>query len=380
MKKILITIISLFFSISILNAEDIISSAFITSGTISLGEDAKIQFNVNQVNLCDSYTISTSVNYVSKKIVVEVDYNYVSICSESSSVFTEFVDKQVLLEGFYNVEIKLNVPSNSFWDETINLSSIFVGKPFSLTCNYPFIPLLKENCPPVLNQVCACDGQNYYNECDAYLLNKNGVYNANSCSTIIEQESIPFNCQVYNNFKINKFSKYSCTDDIYEGRELYLKYEHYDNDTLIINFKSNSDLTRVFLTKIVDDNIECISISDKNKLEYPDLPSGAYYLIADNPEDFNLNINIELCVETLTNKEVSVDNLTVYPVPIDNYIGIKSNNTIKTIKIYDIFGTEKYYKKIVNSDIKINNDFKSGIYFIQIETNTGVQTKKIIVN
>ena len=378
MNKIVSTLLIIFFSISITQAEEIINSAFVTYGVLNLGEEAQIQFNVNQVTVCDSYSISTKIDYTTKKIVVEVNYNYISNCSESHSIITKFVNKQILLEGIYSVEIKLNVPSNLIWNKTFYLPSISVNKPFNLSCSNSYIPPLQNPCPLLINPVCACDGQNYNNECDAYLFNRNGIYNKPSCGVFIEQESLPFKCGKFQNFISNRFSKYSCTNDNFEGAELYFKYEHIENDSLIIDFISNNESTRLFLTKLENDNIVCISMSDKNRLEYADLPIGTYYIIADSKQHFNLEI--EFCIKTSINEKILDNNLTIYPIPIINYIGIKSNNEIKRIKIYNLWGEEIFNNKVNSSDIKINNILKPGIYLIQVETNIGIKTKKIIIN
>ncbi len=72
------------------------------------------------------------------------------------------------------------------------------------------------------------------------------------------------------------------------------------------------------------------------------------------------------------------ENLIIYPNSINNFIGIKSNKIIKEINIYDILGVEVYNNKVSRSDVIITNSFNSGIYFIQVETNFGIQTKKVI--
>jgi len=266
MNKLLGIILFIFLFMEIAQAGEIISSAFVTSGIINLGENAKIQFNVNQVKLCDSYTIETTVDYIIKKIEGNVNYNYISSCNESISISTETVSKQILLEGIYSVEINLNVPNNSNWNETIHLASISVYKPFNQSCSNSNIPYLPGSCPTLLNQVCACDGQNYDNECYAYLLNRNGIYDEPLCGIYIEQSSIAFKCQKLQSFMKNRFSKYSCSDINFEGEEIYLRYDQQENDSLTIYFKSNKESVRIFLTKLVDNNVICMAISDSVKL------------------------------------------------------------------------------------------------------------------
>ena len=377
MKKIIVTLVFILDILSIANAGDIISSAVVTTGIINLGENASIQFNVNQVKVCDSYTVETTVDYFTKNIEIEVNYNYISSCAESSSSTTETVNKQILLEGIYNVKINLDVPDNNSWDETIFLTTITVTKPVNQSCIGAYIPYFSGICPSINNNVCACNGQNYENECEAYLQNRNGIYNTQLCSTIIEQSALPFECKKFQIPGNNNFSIYSCSDDEFDGKELYLEYTHEKDDSLIIYFKAGDESTRLFLTKLENDNIECIAISDKTKLEYADLPAGIYFIIADSKN--NYYSDIEFCIQNSISNNIPDINLTIYPNPIRNFIGIKSGEKIKRIKIFDTLGVEIYSKVFNTSDIVINNKFLSGIYLIEIETDSGIQTKKIII-
>ncbi len=378
MKKIIITLFFIIDILSIAHADDIISSAVVTTGIVNLGENASIQFNVNQVKVCDSYTVETTVDYFIKNIEIKVNYNYISSCAESSSSTTEIVNKQILLEGIYNVEIKLDVPNNFSWDETIYLTTITVTKPINQSCSGSYIPYFTGICPFVTNRVCACDGQNYENECEAYLQNRNGIYNTQLCSTIIEQSAFPFECKKFQIPENNNFSIYSCSDEEFEGKELYLEYTHEKNDSLIIYFKAGDKSTRLFLTKLENDNIECIAISDKTKLEYADLPAGIYYIIADSKN--NYLYDIEFCIQNSISNNIPDTNLVIYPNPIRNFIGIKSGEKIKRINIFDILGVEIYSNVFNISEIVINNIFHPGIYIIEVETDSGIQTKKLVIN
>ncbi len=78
------------------------------------------------------------------------------------------------------------------------------------------------------------------------------------------------------------------------------------------------------------------------------------------------------------NKDASIQ---VYPNPVENIITIKSENTIKTIELYDVQG-RLLMKKLAN-DNALTLDlsrYSSGIYFINIVTAVGRQTQRIIKN
>lgn len=90
---------------------------------------------------------------------------------------------------------------------------------------------------------------------------------------------------------------------------------------------------------------------------------------------------------TLSSNEVSLSNsnLKLYPNPAENKvftIQTKMNETIQEVEIFDTLG--KCVNKIDYNDSPslVNvavEDFKSGIYIVQIKTSLGIATKKLIV-
>lgn len=69
------------------------------------------------------------------------------------------------------------------------------------------------------------------------------------------------------------------------------------------------------------------------------------------------------------------DVIKVYPNPSENLLFIRGVQNIKTIKIYNSIG--RLIKE--THDLKIDiSQLNKGIYFLQIETNNRIETKKII--
>ncbi|MBI9039681.1 MAG: T9SS type A sorting domain-containing protein [Bacteroidales bacterium] len=80
-------------------------------------------------------------------------------------------------------------------------------------------------------------------------------------------------------------------------------------------------------------------------------------------------------VENSTNQEI-----LIYPNPASDVLNIASNNKIKHIEILNFIGQNFFNKKLDNNNIEINTSaFKSGIYFIRIETENGLKTKKVTI-
>lgn len=76
------------------------------------------------------------------------------------------------------------------------------------------------------------------------------------------------------------------------------------------------------------------------------------------------------------NKDVSMQ---VYPNPAENVVHIKTENTIKSIQLFDAQG-RLLITKMANENVQ-NIDFTnyaSGIYFVSVSTSVGKQTYKII--
>jgi hypothetical protein len=74
--------------------------------------------------------------------------------------------------------------------------------------------------------------------------------------------------------------------------------------------------------------------------------------------------------------ETSIEQVSVYPNPSSTIIQVSSNYQITEIKIIDLLGKEVLTSR--EKEIDINN-LHDGVYFIEVKTNTGRSTQKIIV-
>ena len=74
------------------------------------------------------------------------------------------------------------------------------------------------------------------------------------------------------------------------------------------------------------------------------------------------------------------ETLSVYPNPASDLLNINSNNQILRVKILNYTGQIVSDNKFNNKELIINTSvYNSGIYFIQIETEKGISTKKVII-
>ena len=75
----------------------------------------------------------------------------------------------------------------------------------------------------------------------------------------------------------------------------------------------------------------------------------------------------------------SVDEWAVYPNPSNGIISIQSSFTISTIEIINVI-VEKIYSESVNGKMaNISIEAPTGVYFIKVNTEKGISTRKLIV-
>jgi len=97
--------------------------------------------------------------------------------------------------------------------------------------------------------------------------------------------------------------------------------------------------------------------------------------------------DLDTCSVLQSVEEIKNDlnNLIIYPNPTNGEFKIKLNTKTPTktnIKIYNINGCKLFEKQFFQTnEITINNiQFEKGIYFVKIETEKFVNTKKLIIN
>lgn len=359
------------------SGQSIVSAPFIVNGVITLGQHASVQFTVNQQTLCDSYIVSYDINHVGKIVNVNVDYNYISSCGESFVAFTEIPSSQFVLTGVYTVFINVNVATNPAWNSQTVLGSISVIEPNNVSCASGFIPFLEGFCPSFGNPVCACDGIDYANECQAYLEGQNGVYEYQSCEQIFGQKVVPFSCDQFFPNTPNFFEKYSCSNAIYPGDEIVFVYEHDATATTELSFTSQNSSVCLFLMGLGNGGLSCIQKSVNNILDLSFLESGTYYLLADGSGA----VDIEFCTTTATSS-LRDNGFNIYPNPATDYVEIRNDDsTIKEILIMDMLGRCIKSHSVIQKDIRVNTEDLNGTYVFQIQLKDGsLHSEKISIN
>ncbi len=377
MKK--IYIILLLFLANLSFSQDIISTPFIVNGIVQLGGKAKVQFNINPITVCDSYTIEFDINHFSKIINVNVNYIYNSLCSETTSLFTEFPEKQALLTGVYIVNINLNVLTNPIWNKQIQVGAITVIEPNNISCSNSFIPFLEGVCPAIAtSQICACNGETYANECLAYLQDQNGVYINMDCPTYVIANAIQYSCNTFNSENhFNFFEKYNCDSEVNIGNEIIFLYNHTETGPLLIDFTSSSNDVKLYLIALGND-LECLEVSVDNKLEVDDLSIGQYAIIADRSGSGNYSVSF--CNDTLSVLD-SESNLEISPNPASNYLDVRNlEMKLGSLEILNSNGVLVDTYEINDFQRLLRFTYPSGIYFTRLNYQNGKrEIKKLLI-
>ncbi len=95
------------------------------------------------------------------------------------------------------------------------------------------------------------------------------------------------------------------------------------------------------------------------------------------------NGSVTVSCSTLGIEENIINDFLIYPNPANGRIKISSKNNlhINTIKIFSIVGKNVHYINNYRSEIELNlTHLKSGIYFVDISTDKGTISKRLIIN
>ena len=78
--------------------------------------------------------------------------------------------------------------------------------------------------------------------------------------------------------------------------------------------------------------------------------------------------------------EYQSSSINVYPNPATNIVNVKSDIQINSVIVYNYLGQVIVTEKVNTNLYQLNSSqYQSGVYFIQIETNEGIVTKRIII-
>ncbi len=97
-------------------------------------------------------------------------------------------------------------------------------------------------------------------------------------------------------------------------------------------------------------------------------------------------VNPEVKITVLVNVTVGVNEngekefVMIYPNPVNDVLNVGSNGDIQHIRVMNSVGQVVYDQEMNVAKAQVNtSNFQSGVYFVQIDTNNGSTTQKIVI-
>jgi hypothetical protein len=81
---------------------------------------------------------------------------------------------------------------------------------------------------------------------------------------------------------------------------------------------------------------------------------------------------------TLSSATEELNRIVIYPNPSSGFLNLRNITTPTEIKIYDTLGSLAF-KQSTAQDVRLDLNLSSGIYFLQLKTNQGSLTKKMVI-
>jgi len=160
-----------------------------------------------------------------------------------------------------------------------------------------------------------------------------------------------------------------------------------NNPELDYNWNIRANLTGTPITRWLSTNptsgslVQDESIEIDVTLDATGLVSDSYIgklLIRNNdPTNEQVDVTVLLAVTVGVNENGANEYIAVYPNPASTLLNVKSNGTVTNVNLVNTIG-QVVYSNNTNTTIDISK-FESGVYFIQIDTEHGTTTQKILI-
>ncbi len=144
----------------------------------------------------------------------------------------------------------------------------------------------------------------------------------------------------------------------------YLNLKNGNNSmltTLILDGEFEGDLYLL-------ENLHCVTVDDEEAATNDEFPYSSWFIYA----DFIYSEDCTLSIEDNLQSQVAIS-----PNPTNGSIYIETNYLINSIKVFDVFGRLVLAQNNSSSQIEVSS-LSAGLLFVQIETDKGIVTKKIV--
>lgn len=110
------------------------------------------------------------------------------------------------------------------------------------------------------------------------------------------------------------------------------------------------------------------------------LVDGTTYFATQTINGIESNYRLPITVtKTLDTKDYVLENLNVFPVPIQDFLTISNNSAIDRVEIYNLLGQIIFSKKYNSNVVKIDfSSFDSGVYLAKVYSDNNMKSMKIV--
>ncbi|MBL4662264.1 MAG: T9SS type A sorting domain-containing protein [Flavobacteriaceae bacterium] len=141
-------------------------------------------------------------------------------------------------------------------------------------------------------------------------------------------------------------------------------------DLVNINLKNGNNQSLIFLRLEDNPSLQCLQVDDPEAVVEGVVSPYNGWIIENNPIiTDNCNLGIE---------DAAIGSINIYPNPVTDILTIDvSNSSITALFVYDTLGKLVLQKERGFYQLDVSS-FPTGLFFIQLETDGGVFTQKII--
>ena len=188
-----------------------------------------------------------------------------------------------------------------------------------------------------------------------------------------------------------EYYEYNLAEFVDQGEQVYIAFREVVAD----NF---NDGAAIFLDNVmVEQSLSWLSVDpeegDVDPMEEDvitvsfnstGLDIGIYnaelHIFSNDPENDVVLVPVTLDVITGVNELDEPNAVMVYPNPASDFVRVQANHNIREIKLYNSTGQLVVNKRIDEQSFNINtSDIATGIYLLQIETEAGISSRKVMI-
>lgn len=168
----------------------------------------------------------------------------------------------------------------------------------------------------------------------------------------------------------------------YTSNKMYKKGFSHTNNIINGGLECRNTSTAAFTQKVVlrsELYKYYLSILGFNSLDIALEDAGDYSTLCYESNTNAMQDYVNCSIITLSNDDFTINNVALFPNPIENDLNIITEKNIQKIEIYNVIGQLQFKKDIFSNECKLDLSFlNGGTYFLKLHVDGTVINKKII--